>query len=852
MMDKNTMWKWLILALLLFFSLWAVTPPKEKIRLGLDLKGGTAFQLKIDEEKLRADLAANPELSEEEREKRYKESMHNIDGRTLEILRSRIDSLGINEPIVESGANHTILLQLPGTDEEQRRKARDSIKSAALLEFRLVHPKNDELVARLYQQLKAPPGYEIERIGTRTVYVKIAAEEFEKIDRNDAYLRELGRFEAPSVMYEFMLQREIESGTGEEFYRPAYVKRSSEMTGEKIKEAGVTYNSFQQPWVKIAFNARGAIEFAKLTKKYAADDKVGKEGRQLAIVLDGVLKSAPVLRTPITDGVAIIEGQFSDAEVDQLVNVLTAGALPARVNIESERFVSPSLGEDARKSGVWAIVVGGAAVLLFMFVYYAYCGFVANLALLLDMLLLPIGMLVAGGLLGLFGGTSSSSGGVGSLPVLTLPGIAGILLTIGMAVDANVLIFERIREESRSGKHLLAAIHAGYDRAFVTIVDANITTLLTAVVLFVFGSGPIRGFAVTLSACILVSMITALVFTRLVFDLTIKEGRQKAFKMLSIIKANTTIDFIGKRKAAAIFSLVVIVVTWGILSYRGVTTPEKVFGVDFTGGTALVLSFDQDARADMDDVRAALDASGIQGCQPQYQQEMDGDEFLRVKCGAEHATVERDGEQVEVAASVAIGEALQKALPDSKWEFRDEERVSAQVGQAMKWDAVKAIVIALIVIVLYVSIRFEFGFALGAIAALAHDVLFTTGVYCLSGRQISLPIIAALLTIVGYSVNDTIVVFDRIREDLRLNKKLTFLEICNLSINQTLSRTLLTSLTTLVAVLSLVILGGGAIFDFSLTLLIGIIVGTYSSIFVATPAVLLFYRFKKPGFATKT
>jgi SecD/SecF fusion protein len=459
-------------------------------------------------------------------------------------------------------------------------------------------------------------------------------------------------------------------------------------------------------------------------------------------------------------------------------------------------------------------------------------------------------MVMAAGFLGIFS-KDAIMGSVTKLPVLTLPGIAGILLTIGMAVDANVLIFERIREELGAGKRLWTSITAGYSRAFVTIIDANVTTLLTGIVLFIFGSGPIRGFAVTLCAGIMVSMFTALVVTKLFFRLLVTKTTIKSLKMMSIIK-KTSFDFVSLKKVAAVLSLLVILSTCGYMGVRANAKKGDVFGVDFLGGVSTTYEFtkelspvDFEGEYPVNVLRDALASAGLKELHIQYQREMEagGDGYLQIKTAI--------GVKGEARPSKVIDDTLHDAFPAAGFVQIQEDLVGPQVGKELVKQAMWAISLALLMIIAYVSWRFELGFAVGAIVALAHDVLVTVGIYTAMGHQLSLPIVAALLTIVGYSVNDTIVVFDRIREDIRIVRNKTFKEICNLSINQTLSRTLLTSLTTLITVVMLLVFGGGAIHDFALALCIGVIVGTYSSIFVATPLVLTWYKGKKPDFSSK-
>ncbi len=841
-MDKHALWKWLVLVGLVAFSAWVVSPPKEKIRLGLDLKGGMSFVVKIDSEAVEEEVRSRGiEMSDEDVKNAVNEVLDGAQTRAVEVIRNRIDSLGIAEPIVYPGKDNRIVIQLPGIDEAKRKEAEQSIKKLAFLEFRIVHEQNDELIEALFDRNEAPEGFKISSVDGRQCFTRDRAFPDIKMDR--AYYAELGRFEVPGKDFELLLNKETVAN--QTIYRPHFVKRRRELSGDNLKDASVDYRAMGQPVVKLQFDAKGAKKFAIVTSDYApggARNPNPNTFRQLAIVLDGTLYSAPVLREAIFGGKAEISGSFTLSEANFLANVLRAGSLPAPVKVVEQRFVSPSLGEDAIRSGVRAITWGGVIVLVFMLVYYLLSGVIANIALILNMILLPLGMIVAAGFLGIFA-RDASAGGPIRLPVLTLPGIAGILLTIGMAVDANVLIFERVREESKVGKRLWTAITAGYDRAFVTIMDANLTTLLVGVILFIFGSGPIRGFAVTLCAGILVSMYTALVVTKMLFALVANKNSEKALKMLRIVK-ETAIDFVSARKVAAIISVLLIAGTWGMLVSRGVQNPNAIFGVDFTGGAAV--TFNYETKVDAEELRAALIEAGVREAHIQYQRELEagGDHYLQVKVA---------GEEIEGRpTSEVVKETIQTSFAQSGFVVAQEDVVGAQIGSELKGRALWSIGLALLGIVIYISWRFELGFAVGAIVALVHDVLITVGVYTLFGRQLSLPIIAALLTIVGYSVNDTIVVFDRIREDLRLVRNKSFKEICNLSINQTLGRTLLTSMTTLMAVGMLLVLGGGAINDFALALCIGVVVGTYSSIFVATPVVLLWYRNRKPALGGKT
>jgi len=816
-MDKNALWKWLILLFLAVWSLSLVTPIDQKVKLGLDLKGGTSFVLQVAEDAVKKQMLQEDEsrtsIPDSELKNRIKEALDIA----IEIVRNRVDNLGVAEAEIYPEGYNRIVVRLPGVDAETRAEAKAQISRDAVLNFKLVHKDNDAWVSELIASGKAPFGYKLSAAGPFYIRDRSVPDELLNRDTIEA-MKKFGNKRAA----DFMLMEDT-AEDGSTIYRPMFIERRKQLGGDTIKNAYVTYDPMTNlPKISLELNKEGAKKFGSITEAYGP--KNGARGRRLAIILDGKLYSAPYINEPIYSGRAEITGRFTVAEARRLVNVLRAGALPVPVQIIEERTVAPTLGQDSINSGIRAVIYGGIAVVIFMAVYYMLPGVIADLSLLVVMLLLPVGMTLSAGFLGVLSG--SLEGSSVSLPTLTLPGIAGIVLTIGMAVDANVLIFERMREESSVGKSLINAVNAGYNKAFSTILDANITTLLTAAILFWQGSGPIRGFAVTLSAGIIVSMFVVLVITRLFFTTLAEHTKIDTLKMLCIIR-KTNIDFIGKRVIAATLSTLLIIGTWTIFVKKG----EKNFGVDFTGGTVMTFEFDQ--KQPIEKVRSALDAVGFGNAKIAYQASLDNSakEYLEVK-------VSEDAENAEPALTAI------KSLPGN---YRDiqKDSVGSQIGSELKRQSIKAIIFALLGIIIYISIRFEFAFAVGAIVALAHDVLITVGLYCALGRELNMPIIAALLTIVGYSVNDTIVVFDRIREDLRLIKGKSYKEIANMSINQTLSRTLLTSLTTLLTVIMLLIFGGGAINDFALTLFIGILVGTYSSVFVATPVVLLWHKEEK-------
>ena len=823
------MWKWLVLIVLTTWSLALITPFKEKVKLGLDLKGGTSFTVEVDQSEVRKQiLEGDAKLEGTALETAIQASVKKTQGVALEVIRSRVDGLGIAEPEIYPLLDSRIVIRLPGVDVNKRTEAKNSIMSVAFLEFRLVHAESDAWVNELFTAGLTPRGFTMARSGKGQFYVRDRKAVDDK-DLDRTFWEELKRFGTKRGA-EFMLEKETLQD-GSTVYRPAYIEVRKQLTGSALKDARVEYDQINRPYISLSFNKAGAERFGKVTAAYAprGENNLNSEiGRRLAIILDGKLYSAPTIQDAIYSGNAQITGSFTVDECTRLVNVLRAGALPAPVTIVEERTVDPSLGKDSIDSGMRACIYGAIGVVVFMGGYYLLAGMVADISLLMLMLMLPFGMWFSSGILSLF---SAGAGASAGLPVLTLPGIAGIVLTLGMAVDANVLIYERIREELALGKSVVNSISAGYEKAFATIFDSNLTTLVAAVIMFWQGSGSIRGFAVTLTAGILISMLTALVFTRLLLDTMAEKMKLKTIKMFSFFP-KTKIDFMGKRFIAIGASWAIIILSWIFLFHKG----EKNFGVDFTGGTSITFAFDQKAPAEK--VRAVLETAGIRDAAIQYHGE------LGAGAGGK-------GDTLEVKVSYENGpvamNAIKTAFAAQGYKDIANDAVGPQIGAELKKKGALSMVLALLGITIYIAFRFEFGFAIGAIVATVHDVLITIGLYCLLGRELNLTIVAALLTIIGFSVNDTIVVFDRIRENIKLMKgtKASYVEISNISINQTLSRTILTSLTVVITVISLLLFGGGAIFDFALTLLIGFTVGTYSSIYVATPVALLWHREKK-------
>jgi SecD/SecF fusion protein len=562
------------------------------------------------------------------------------------------------------------------------------------------------------------------------------------------------------------------------------IRTKAVLTGKHLKDASVGFDQYSRAVVHLEFDRQGAVLFDEVTSRNV--------GQRLAIVLDDKLYSAPVINERIPSGKAQITGNFTAEEAHDLALVLRAGSLPAPVKIIEERTVGPSLGKDSIVKGIHAAIIGALFVLAFMPGYYLLAGLVADIGLILYAVIV-IGALAA------------------ISATLTLPGIAGFILSIGMAVDANVLIGERIREEKLNGKSARSAVDAGYTRAFPAILDSNATTLLTSVILFIFGTGPVKGFAVTLSIGIIASMFSALLVTRMIFEWLIRRNPQIKLKMFGVSGA-TQIPFLRRRIWAYGFSVLTLMLgIFGFL-WRG----QGNFGVEFVGGTLVQMRFQQNP--DVGLIREKLEEAAVKDVMIQpYGSGSENQVVIRMK--------DTDLQNVE--------SAVRGVANDQGYEIMRVERIGPAVSEDLRFKALWAILLSTAGILGYLAWRFDRIFAAAAVIALLHDTLFTLGVFALSGREISLPIVAALLTIMGYSVNDTIVTFDRVRDNLKSMRKSALQTVFETSINQTLSRTVLTSLTTLMCAAALYFFGGRAINDFAFTLLIGFSVGIYSTIFVA-------------------
>jgi SecD/SecF fusion protein len=715
-------WLGLVLSVLLAaFCIQQITPPDKKIRLGLDLQGGTSFLIRLIPQ---TDRGITPDLLDQ----------------AVEVIRKRVDQYGVSEPVITPQGKDRILVQIAGLDTQQIEEAKSQLQRVAKLEFSIV----DE----------GGPG---------------------RVDRIQ---------KGEEVMDPSFVLKTYRPGKDKTESTQILVKRRAAMTGEYVTRAFAYYDQ-QGYGVSLELNSEGAKIFDEVARQ--------NKGRQMAIILDGEVISAPVLQSDHFGGRAQITGKFDDKEARDLASALE-NPLRVPVQIEETRSVSPTLGADSIRSGVMAGVCGLILVMFATLIYYRFAGLIAVIGLLLNILLLL-------GAMAMFNFT------------LTLPGIAGIILTIGMAVDANVLIYERLREEMAAGKSLATALTGAYDKAFSAIFDANATTLITAIILFWQATGSVKGFAVTLTLGIIASMFSALLFTRTGFRWMVDNFGLAKITMLDLVPKRT-FDFLGKRWLALVISLVFIGGSVAIFAIRG----EKNFGIDFRGGDLLIV--DSSKPITIAEARNALNDPAVV---IQFERE-----------GTKQMLTFRSTE----GTSDAILAKLRAVFPDSGIVAFGQDTVGPQIGLEFAKSSLIALGLGMLGILFYVTLRFEFSFALGALVALLHDVIITVGIFSLIGGELSLVMVGAILTIAGYSINDTIVVFDRIREGLKNGEGGTVQALMNTSINETLSRTILTGGTTLLSVGALYFLGGAVLRDFSFAILIGIIVGTYSSIYIAAPVVL--------------
>lgn len=822
----------------------------------------------------------NPETSDEQVLTVLKEESESAVSNSFNVLRNRIDRFGVTQPSIQKlGNTGRILVELPGVKEPER--VRKLLQGTASLEFWTTYyaseiaPYLEEANAVLAQSLAedAPAtevkaeeatasddivSQELKAQGTSTD--EASAEAYKKANPLFAVLSPSGfrdnaciGFAAAAdtaLINKYLARPEVAAVFPAEFramwtvkssdfiqdnniYDLVAIKASSRdgkapLDGGYVTDARVEYNDRQggEPSVSMTMNAEGANVWARLTKENV--------GRQIAIVLDGTVYSYPNVLNEISGGVSSITGHFSIEEATDLTNVLKSGKLPAPATIVQEQVVGPSLGAASIRAGLISFIIAFLLVLIYMIFFYKGAGLAADAALLTNVILLF-------GVLSAFGA------------VLTLPGIAGLVLTLGMAVDANVIIYERVKEELKAGKGLGKAIHDGYSNAYSAIIDGQVTTLLTGLVLFFFGSGPIKGFATTLIIGIITSVLTSIFITRIIFDDRVSRGKNITFEtdLTKNFLKNTKIDFISGRKWSYIVSGALILISLGSIFIKGFT-----YGVDFTGGRTYVVRFDKPVTAE--DVREATgkvfdlasSEQGLSGTSVEVKQ-FGGDSQMKIttsfKYQDEAATVDNEIEGM-------LYESL-KGFYDDGLTFDEfvstldnpngiisSDKVGASIANDIKRNAVISIILALMVIFAYIAFRFKgWTWGLGGVVSLAHTSIIIIGFFSLfSGilpfnLDVDQTFIAAILTIIGYAINDNVVIFDRIRENLSLHVKDDFKETVNKSLNATLTRTVNTSVSTLLPMLAIAIFGGESIRGLSVALCLGICIGTYASIMIGTP-----------------
>ena len=805
--------------------------------------------------------------------------------RSFNILRSRIDRFGVTQPNIQRlETAGRILVELPGIKDPER--ARKLLQSTAQLEFwetyeyRELFPSLEQVNSYLKETNDLNDTLEIKEVldldGTDELEM-ISSDEKDEIDANDlltdleldssstdtSNTLSFEEFAENNPLYSVLYpnvdqQNQIQEGPVVGFcatkdtaqlnkylkdplvikFFPVDVKFAytvkpydsegkfvqlvalkvtnrdgiAAMEGDVVTDANQSFGQYNSSAeVSMSMNQEGAKQWKRLTAENI--------GRSVAIVLDGYVYSYPTVQSEIAGGRSSITGDFSVNEAKDLANILKSGKLPAPARIIEEAIVGPSLGEEAISSGLQSFIFALILVLFYMIFYYSGAGIVSNVALLANIFFI-------------FGVLSSLGA------VLTLPGIAGIILTIGMSVDANVLIYERIREELSNGKGLRLAITDGYNSAYSSIIDANVTTLLTGIILYIFGTGPIKGFATTLIVGIITSLFAAIFITRLIISSRVNKGKDISFatKLTDGAFKNINIDFIGNRKKFYVISSLLVVLGLGSLFTKGLN-----YGVDFVGGRTYVVRFDNDINNE--DLRENLSAVFVDNDGLNYTPQVKtfGDDN-QVKITTSFMIDNND-----ISTDQVVEAKLNEGLANTGFEFEimSSQKVGPTIADDIKDAAVWSIVFSLLVIFLYILLRFrKWQFSLGAVAAVFHDVIIVLSIFSIFygilpfSLEIDQAFIAAILTIIGYSLNDTVVVFDRVREYMNLNKKKQIHEFMNSSLNSTLSRTINTSLTTFFVLLIIFIFGGEVIRGFMFALMVGVVVGTYSSLFIASPIML--------------
>lgn len=809
----------------------------------------------------------NENTSNAEVAKKLKAEAEAVVDNTFNVLRTRIDKVGLTQPnITKADIAGRIIIELPGVKDPER--IRKLLQGAANLEFWEVYTPSEiyPLLSAVDQKIKEIN--DLSDDGDKSMTTVSATNETDSLDlglendkadelatkKNNPLLslvsygfqggvasvkkQDVSKVKEylalPQVQELFPANSRVywsgqpEMKDGVEFYDFYFAKVNTPngeapLSGDVMVDASQGYSTrggVNSPSINMSMDSEGAKIWAKLTRRVATNYAGSQEKGQIAIMLDDMVYSAPSVEHEINSRTSEITGTFTIQEAQDLATKLKSGKLPVPAHVVSEEVVGPSLGKEQVKEGMISFLLAFGLVLIYMLFFYSKgAGLVANIALVANLFFVF-------GVLASFGA------------VLTLPGIAGIVLTIGMSVDANVLIYERITEELTAGKHIKKAVSDGYKNALSAIIDGNVTTFITGLVLFLFGSGPIKGFATTLMIGIVTSLFSAIFITRLIIEKRLEKGKGMSFssKITENWLKNTNIDFLSKRKVMYIVSAIIITIGLASLFTRGLNK-----GVDFTGGRTYVVDFGH--AVNTQDILKSLTA--VYNTQPEVKTYGSNSQ---VKITTKYK-IEEDGTTVDDEVETLLYEGVKSYLPagTTKQQFLENNRKMSQkvgptIADDIKRDAFIATGFALLAIFLYILVRFrnwKYGFA--AVVGLAHDSLIVLGIFSIAYRRLpfSLEIdqafIAAILTVVGYSINDTVIIFDRIREYLGLHPKAKEKDVINNALNSTLRRTFSTSLSTIIVLLAIFLFGGTSIKGFIFALLVGIVVGTYSSLFVSSP-----------------
>jgi SecD/SecF fusion protein len=758
-----------------------------RLKLGLDLQGGVSFTLKVD--------PTGAESGEKGSGDKSNVSHSDMVNQALQVMEQRVNQFGVAEPVLRPVGDLSLEVQLPGEDAANNPDVIDALKKPAKLEFRQVHRTERPAETDREHSLRSLP-----------------------VDPM------LGAASAIST-YEVLTLRDVDARTGAITINRYFVRKAADATGKIIKAASGRSDDGISFYVDMKFTDEGSKKFGDLTAKIAEGNT--RSVGQLAIVLDGKLQSAPTVREAIRSTGATITGSFSREEAIELANVLN-NPLEFPLITQDVTSVGPSLAKDAQGKSVVASLVAVGLVIFFMVGFYVWGGFIAILGMILNLVMIL-------GAMAYFGAT------------ITLPGVAALVLTLGMAVDANILIFERVREEAALGKDRSAALREGYARATWTIVDANLTTLLTALILVFMGSGPIRGFGITLTIGIFTTVFTSLVTCRGLQELALSRGVMTRIFGLPVFRPTLDIPFLNFARIAFVVSWVIIALGLGELAYKG----KEAFGKDFRGGESALVAIAPGAKVDTGRIAALATSVGLADTTVTVQTPVGGGEpTLRIE--TELTKDKSKGEFANVAAIVGAIKARQPEILKDRTASVDKlmlsrEAIGGSVSGELRTNAVWSVILALLGIGIYVSLRFEAGFGVAAMVATLHDVLMTIALFVFFGGQFNATLIAAILLIIGYSINDTIVVFDRIREELQSNPGRSLRDVIHFAVNRTLSRTTLTSATVLLCAVALWAFGAGDVRLYGEIFIYGVLTGTFSSIFIASPVFFWWHKGERKG-----